>query len=349
MKRIGYLYDEILNKDRIKQIIKLASIGKTKRGEVVRVLDNIDYYTDKIYEMLANDNYYMLPYHNKTIMEKGKLRELTISPFYPNRILDYIIVETLKPHIRKGMYEYCVGNVDKRGMVYGKKVIAKKYHKYKYYIKLDIHKFYPSVNSNDLFTFIESKIKDKRFLQLVKCVITQTEDLPIGSYYSQWFSNWYLQDLDHYIKERLDAPFYIRYVDDMLIMSNNKRQLINIMNGIDEFLKTKGLSLKRKEQVRLTSHQPIDYLGFRFTERRIVLRYINFKRLNKRLKKIRKTKHISVKQARGLISYIGWLKQIKCGYQYYINKIKPIIKLGTLKKIISNYDKNKLYLPTQPI
>ena len=342
MKRIGYLYDEILNKDRIKQIIKLASIGKTKRGEVVRVLDNIDYYTDKIYEMLANDNYYMLPYHNKTIMEKGKLRELTISPFYPNRILDYIIVETLKPHIRKGMYEYCVGNVDKRGMVYGKKVIAKKYHKYKYYIKLDIHKFYPSVNSQRLYSYIESKIKDKRFLGLVKCVITQTDDLPIGSYYSQWFSNWYLQDLDHYIKEQLHAPFYIRYVDDMVIMGNNKRELVKIMESVEQFLKGKGLELKRYEQVRLTEHQPIDFLGFRFTKTRVILRNRNFKRINIRLKKIRKTKHTTVSQARGMLSYIGWLKQIKCGYLYYIHKIKPIVKIGTLKKIVSNYDKRKL-------
>lgn len=341
MKRIKNVYNEILNIDRIKEIIILASKGKKKRKSVRKVLNNLDFYANEILKMLENKSYYMKPYYNKTIMEKGKERVLTISPFFPNRILDYIIVETLKPYIKKSMYEYCIGNVDKRGMVYGKNVIAKKYKKYKYYIKLDIHKFYPSVRANKLYEFIETKIKDKEMLDLIKCVITQTDDMPIGSYYSQWFSNWYLQDLEHYIKESLKIPFYIRYVDDMVLMGNNKRKLLNAMYCINVKLNSKGLELKRLEQVYTIADRPIDFLGFRFCKNKIILRTRNFKMLNKRVKKIKHKKHICVSQARSLMSLIGWLKQIKCGYLYYKNHIKKYFKLGLLKTIISNYEKLK--------
>lgn len=341
MKRISNLYEHLLDVNRIKEIIILASKGKKKRKEVMKVLNNIDYYANEILEMLKTQTYYMKPYHKRNIVENGKVRELTISPFYPNRILDYIIVETLKPYIRKSMYEYCIGNVDKRGMIYGKNIIAKKYKKYKYYIKLDIHKFYPSVKSYQLYNFIETKIKDKRMLDLIKCVITQTSDMPIGSYYSQWFSNWFLQDLDHKIKEVYRIPFYIRYVDDMLLMGNNKRKLLNAMYNINAWLNNHELKLKRIEQVYTIEQRPIDFLGFRFCENKIILRTRNFKQLNKRLKKIKRNKHICVSQARSLLSYIGWLKQIKLGYLYYINHIKEFIKIGELKQIVSNYDKKE--------
>lgn len=343
MKTLKNLY-KTLTKERIKEIILKASKGKKHRREVKKMLNDIDYYTNNIYEMIQNKTYYMLPTRNKEIMEKGKVRNLTISPFYPNRILDYIIVETLKPYIRKSMYIYCIGNVDNKGMVYGKKVIARKYKHYKYYIKLDIKKFYPSTKSIKLMEHIENKVKDKDFIELCRKVVLSVEDMPIGSYYSQWFSNWFLQDLDHLIKEKLQIPFYIRYVDDMLLMGNNKRKLLNAMYSIERWLQDKDLTLKRREQVYTTEQKPIDFLGFRFCENKIILRTRNFKKLNIKVKRIRKHKHICVSQARSLMSYVGWLKQIKLGWKYYFNHIKPIISLGALRRIISSYEKKRLYL-----
>ncbi len=342
MKTIKNVYKDLLNIENIKKIIFLASKGKTKRGEVKKVLNKIDLYAEKILEMLKNKTYFMRNSHNKTIIEKGKERILTISPFFPNRILDYIITETCKPYIKKSMYEYCIGNVDKRGIMFGKNKIARKYKHYKYYIKLDIHHFYPNVKSNMLLDFISKKVKDKDFLDLVKCVITSVDEMPIGSYYSQWFSNWYLQELDHLIKEKINIPFYIRYVDEMLLMGNNKRKLLNAMYNINRYLNKKGLKLKRFEQVYQVEKRPIDFLGFRFCKNKIILRVRNFKKLNRKIKKVRKTKHICVSQARSLISLIGWLKQTNMGYLYYKNHIKKYVKLGFLKRIISNYDKKKI-------
>ena len=338
MQTIKRIYDHLLNKEYIEYVIKKAAKGKKKRREVQTVLADIGKYADEIIRMLETGEFVLKSVTHKTIVERGKKRELTISPFFPNRILDYVIVEALKPYIRKGMYRYCVGNVDGRGISDGERVIARKYKQYKYYLKLDIRKYYPSVTSENLYAFLERKIADKRFVRLCKAVVMQVPDLPIGSYYSQWFSNWYLQDLDHYIKEELRIPLYVRYVDDMVLMGNNKRKLLNAMYCINRKLGEKGLELKEFGQVKRWDVAPLDFLGFRFGAT-VRARRKMFSRLLRLLRKIRRRRHISVSQARALLAYLGWLRYITCGYIFYRNHIKPLVRRGELKRIISDYDR----------
>lgn len=340
MKSITNVYPKLLEAEYIKEIILLAAKGKKNRASVRRVLDNLDAYADKIVEMLKNKTYYLRPTHNKEIVEKGKKRMLTISPFYPNRIIDYIVTTTCKPYIKRSMYRYCVGNVDKRGISDGKKYIARNYKKYKYYIKLDIRHFYPSVTSDALCAFLSRKIRDRDFLDLCVFLVRSCPDMPIGSYYSQWFSNWYLEEIDHKIKEQYGAELYVRYVDDMLIMSNNRRKLSRIMYSISRELAPLGLSLKRFERPEEVSVRPIYFLGFRFCREEIKLRVRNFRRLNRRARSARR--HICVSIARSLLSLVGWLKQIKCGYLYYHNHIK--VKLGTLRAIVSSWERKRKWL-----
>ena len=336
MRSVKRVYDNIRTDEHIATIIKLASKGKTKRTDVKWALDNIESCTKEIRWMLETGCFWQKPSHSKTIIEKGKKRVLTVSPFFPNRILDYLVVEALKPHIKKGMYEYCVGNVDKRGTLSGKKTIERNYQKYKYYIKLDIRQFYPSVKNKLLIEFLERKIKDRCFLALCKFVIGDKDGLPIGAYFSQWFSNWYLEGLDHYIKEVLHVPFYVRYVDDMLLMGNNKKLLKRAMYNIAKFLNELGLELKEKAQVKEHDLIPIDFLGFRFSKGKTKLRLRNFKRLNLRVKRIRRKGHISYKQAAALISYVAWLKYVPGGYMYYTRKVKPYARRGEIRRVIAD-------------
>ena len=342
MHTVKRVYENLLNKGRIIELIELAAKHKKHRQEVQTVLNNIDEYADKILVMLKAGDFKLSPQWHKTIIEKGKKRELTISPFYPNRILDYIIVETLKPYIRKSMYEYCIGNVDKRGLDYGIKVIKRTYKQYKYYLQLDIRKFYPSVKSETMIAFMKTKIKDQRFMKMCEAVVLRCPDLPIGSYYSQWFSNWILQDLDHYVKEKLRVPFYVRYVDDMLLMGNNKRKLLNAMYEINKYLEGKGLSLKKLVQVKQWKVAPIDFLGFRFGQN-VKIRSQAFKKLRRLLSKLNAKKHISVSQARSLTSYLGWIKYASHSYTIYNDRVKPVVAKKVLKKIISDYDRRHNY------
>lgn len=67
-------------------------------------------------------------------------------------------------------------------------------------------------------------IKDRDTLDLIDKIIDSTDKgVPIGNYTSQWFANFFLQDLDHYIKEELKVPYYLRYMDDMVLFHRNKK------------------------------------------------------------------------------------------------------------------------------
>lgn len=329
MKRVGFVYDKLLDKEFIKQTIKKASKHKTKRRSVKRVLADIDEYTNKIYEMIANDNITLKPTRTKEIQERGKVRAITISPFYPNQILDYLLVELVKPIIKKSMYYYCIGNVDKKGIMFGKSVIERKIKKYKYFIKLDIRHFYQNVKPHILLKMLERKIKDKRFINFARQVISPKE-LPIGCYYSQWLSNYYLELLDHYVKEKLRVPFYIRYVDDMVLGSNSKRQLKYSYHAVKRFLFDMELELKFLPIIR----KFLNFLGFVFTQVTIRLRHKLFYRLQRTIVNV--NKHLCFALAKRLISFFSWLKNLNGGYSYYKHHIFPIVRLGKLRYIMSN-------------
>lgn len=328
MKRVGFVYDRLLDKEFIKQTIQKASKHKTNRKMVQKVLANIDEYTNRIYEMIVNDNIQQGKTHQKIIQERGKTRVITVSPFYPNQILDYLLVELTKPIIKKSMYDYCIGNVDKRGIMYGKKILKRNVPKYKYFIKLDIRHFYQNVEPKILIKLFEKKIKDKRFIAFIEKVIDPNE-LPIGCYYSQWFSNFYLCEFDHYMKEYNQLPFYVRYVDDMVIGSNNKKKLKKIYYETSSFLR--DLSLEIKYKPIITSG--VNFLGFICNKNMLKLRHSIFYKIKRTILKIKK--HLCFSLAQRLTSYFSWIKNIDNGYLYYNNNIKPIIKIGKLRHIMS--------------
>lgn len=329
MKRIGYLYDKLLDKEYIKETIMFASKHKTSRRSVKTVLNDIDHYVNEIYEMIKNNKIELKPTHSRVIHERGKDRTITISPFYPNQIFDYLLTNTVKPIIKKSLYQYCVGNIDGKGIVYGKRYIEKHIKNYKYFIKLDIHHFYQSVNTQKLISKLETKVKDKKFIEFARQIVDKNE-LPIGCYYSQWLSNFYLTELDHFIKEELHIPIYVRYVDDMLLIGNNKRKLRTAMFEIKKWLENNGLELKRIEQVKaIDKLHPVSFLGFKYYKTHTYLRNAIFKRLNHTIKKVKI--HVCNSLIERMFAYLGWLKQIKCGYVYYKRNIKPIIKLGYIR------------------
>ena len=120
-------------------------------------------------------------------------------------------------------------------------------------MKLDIKKYYPHIDKDVLKSKFRKKIKDASTLWLIDCIIdSHSEGLPIGNYTSQWWANFYLQDLDHFIKEELHTKYYLRYMDDMTLFSNNKKQLHKARKAISEFIKPMGLTLKENWHINST-------------------------------------------------------------------------------------------------
>lgn len=178
-----------------------------------------------------------------------------------------------------------------------------------YCLKLDIRKFYPSIDHEILYSIIQKKIKDKWLLTLLKGIIDSAEGVPIGNYLSQFFANLYLTYFDHWIKEEVKCKYYYRYADDIVILDNNKSKLRNILIAIKfYFHNILKLQLKPNYQIFPTEKHGIDFVGYIFRHKHILLRK-SIKTKMLRLVNLYLNKKItkSTFESR-MTSYRGWLK-----------------------------------------
>lgn len=169
----------------------------------------------------------------------------------------------IEPLFMRGMYDLCCASIKNRGIHRGmnflKNILVKDRKYTKYCLKLDVKKFYPSIDKDILKAKFRKIIKDKDVLYLLDQIVdSSNEGVPIGNFTSQWFANYYLQDLDHYIKEELKVKYYIRYMDDMVLFSNNKKELRKCKYAIDGFLAREHLVIKENWQLFKTDSRPID-------------------------------------------------------------------------------------------
>jgi len=325
----------------------MSSTGKRKQNRVEKILNNLDVYAKKIQLMLVNKTYHPSRYIEKTIEDGSskKVRTICKPMYYPDQIIHWALILQIQPIIMKGMYEYSCGSVSGRGTSYGQKAVRKWLDKdrkgTKYCLKMDVSKFYPSINNQILKDMFRGKIKDADCLWLIDVIIDSSKGLPIGNYTSQWFSNFFLQGLDHYIKEQLGVKYYVRYVDDLVVLGGNKKVLHKARKDVSDYLNSIGLKMKGDWQVFKVSSRAIDFLGFRFFRNKTILRKRNALRIRRRIAKIKKKKYLNYKDACAVVSYWGWIKRSD-SFNFYNKNIRPTISVGKAKKAVSYYAKSKV-------
>ena len=130
-------------------------------------------------------------------------------------------------------------------------------------MKIDVVKFYPNVNHQILKQMLRKKIKDNDLLWLLDEIINSADGLPIGNYLSQYFANFYLTYFDHWIKEIKGIKYYFRYADDIVILSNNKIHLHQLLSEIKQYLNDNlKLQVKDNYQVFPVVSRGIDFVGY---------------------------------------------------------------------------------------
>ena len=344
MKRVGNIFVNIYEYENVRQAIMKASLGKRDKLYVKVVLDDIENYIKKIQLMLKTKTYSPSPYTIKNIIDgsSGKERTIYMPRFYPDQIIHWALMLQIQSIIMRGMYKYNCGSVPGRGTSFGQKSLRKwldsDRKNTKYCLKLDVKKFYPSINNECLKSMFRKVMKDLDCLNLIDLVIDSNQGLPIGNYTSQWFANFYLQSLDHFIKEKLKIKYYIRYVDDLVLLGSNKRKLHRDRQMIKEFVSELSLEIKENWQVFKVKNRPIDFLGFKFYQNKTTLRKRNALRIRRRISKINKKPHLNYRDACAVISYWGWVKRSD-SYNFYHKYISPKISLAKARKVVSEYAK----------
>lgn len=255
MKTYKNLFSKMFEDEIIDESFRIGVKRKRKRKDVQKIIKNYEQAKEdliKIIKMIASGE--LEPYvHKATEINDGfKLKKrIILQPYFskqkPEQWIQHIVVQILKPIFSKGMYEFSCGSVPGRGVHYGKKYLEKyiKNHpkEIRYVLKADIHHFYENINTNLIKKRLKEIIKDEKFLEILFFVLDSNvgimkdgkvfrPGLPIGFYTSQWFANWFLQPFDHYVKEVLKADFYMRYMDDIVILEAIKKGFIKFLKKL---------------------------------------------------------------------------------------------------------------------
>lgn len=299
MKRINSLFNEIASLGNIKHAHDRAKRGKGHYDEVAMVENNPDKYFKIIQDLLINKTFKNSEYTIIFKQDGSKEREIWKLPYFPDRIIHHCIVNVLEQFWIRSFIRDTYSSIPGRGIHDGVRRIKKALidtENTKYCLKLDVRKFYKSIDHDVLKSIINRKVKCTDTLWLIHEIIDSAEGVPIGNYVSQYFANIYLSGLDHYIKEDLKIKYYFRYCDDMVILKGNKEELHDLRIIIEDYLsKRLKLDLKANWQVFPVDVRGIDFLGYRFFPTYTLVRKSIVKRF--------KQKHASPKSAS---SYNGW-------------------------------------------
>ncbi|OPY54720.1 MAG: Reverse transcriptase (RNA-dependent DNA polymerase) [Methanosaeta sp. PtaU1.Bin060] len=288
MKRHGNLFEKITDVDNIYLAYRKARKGKSWQNTISRFDDDLDENIFNIRDSLIEKTFTTSPYTEKMIYEP-KQRIIYKLPFNPDRIVQHALMNALEPiwnslfihdsySCRKGKGIHAGS---RRTMDFIRAAGAGAYC-----LKMDIHKFYPSIDHDILFKIVQRKIKCPDTLWLLEDIIYSIpggKNVPIGNYTSQWLGNLYLNELDQYLKHKHKIKHYIRYCDDFILLNQDKKFLRRMAEVIEVFLADR-LGLRPSKNDLFPVRQGIDFLGYRHFPDHILVRKSTSKRIKRRMR-----------------------------------------------------------------
>ena len=285
MKRKGNLYKKLLDMENIEKAFNEV-IAHTKNKQKVQNYKEFKcVYISRIYNVLLNREYEVGPYNVFTIYEPKKRRR--VSQNLHDKVINHLVSrEILYPTLMPCLIKENVASIKIKGTSFGLKLVNEyhrickiKYQNY-YILKCDISKFFASIDKEILKEKLKTRIKDKEALNIVfKIIDSEETGLGIGNMTSQILAIFYLNDMDHYIKEELKIKYYIRYQDDFLLFNESKEYLKICLNKIVKFLEKESLKLNVKTRIYKNTN------NFLFLGRNKKGNYGKYKEVTKKLKK----------------------------------------------------------------
>lgn len=291
MKRYGNLYAQICDINNLRLAAQNAASGKRRRSEVTAFFARLEENLEQLHRELTEKRYKTSPY-DVFVKFEGKRREIYKLPFR-DRVVHWAIMQVLEPIWTPQFTAGTHACIKGRGM---HSLLRKLREDLRndpegtaYCLKLDIRKFYPSIDHEKMKAVVRRKIKDPEVLWLLDGIIESAPGVPIGNYISQYFANLYLSELDHLLKEVAGVRYYYRYADDMVLLAGDKPTLHGWLVLINDWLnEERHVDLKGNYQVFPVESRGIDFVGYVTFHTHCLARKKNKQGLCRELAKLRK-------------------------------------------------------------
>lgn len=249
-------------------LLKAYESARKGKKSKVKVLDfSKDLYAN-INQLLTelNTNTYKPRPYTKFWVYEPKPREIK-APHFRDVVVQHCIYDVIYPIFDRSFIFHSYGCRKEKGNHRAVDMLQKymRSENNKYFLQLDIRRYYYTINRDKLKQFLGKKIKDQRFLDLIMLFADDGESktgVPIGNLLSQLLALIYLNELDHYVKRTLKLKYYVRYVDDFVIGLNSCEECIYYKQRIEKFL-NEELDLTFSKWKITPTRKGLNFVGFR--------------------------------------------------------------------------------------
>ena len=333
MKRYGYLIEQVVDESNLQEAFRMVMRGKKRTRTVRYFKKNRDAILAEIATEIKAGKYAPEGFREFEVVENGKVREIQSLPF-KDRIALHAIMSVLGKVLGGMLIRDTYASLPNRGIHDGLnriRMALKDRQNTRYCLKLDIKKFYHSIDQDVLIERLRRKIKDETMMQtLVRIIRSYGPGLAIGYHSSQLLGNFYLCLLDHYMKCELGVKYYFRYCDDIVILGPDKEFLHETFDKLRTLVEGQlHLTIKQNWQIFPVEARGIDFLGYVIRHDYVLVRKHIKKRVARRLHKVKSRKRRYVV----LASFWGWVKHCNGRHLFYtLTNMKSFRELGVTYK-----------------
>ena len=303
------LYDQVCSFDNLLLAARKAQKGKRLRLDVARF--NLDLESELLaLQRELRERSYEPGRPRLFTVHESKKREICAMP-YRDRVVHHALCNVIEPIFERGFIHDSYANRKGKGTHKALLRLNRFCRSARYALKCDIVKYFESVDRELLLMALARRIADPGVLWLAARILglrpapPQDQGIPIGNLTSQLFANIYLDGLDHFVKEGLRCGRYLRYVDDFVLLHDDKRFLHEARAALERHLAGLGLKLHPGKTQVFPVTQGIDWLGFKVFPAHRLLRKSNYFHFRRRLGRMRR------QYVRGRLSVAGALRRVR--------------------------------------
>lgn len=285
MKRAGHLMESIADLDNLYLAYYKASRGKRGKSEVLAFSTHLDDNMQMLRRQLLSGTVPIGRYRYYSIYDPKK--RLICAASFPERVMHHAIMNVCHPFFERNLIGDTYATRIGKGTYEAIGKAMKAMSRHAYVAKLDVRKYFDSVSHEALKAKLRRLFKDTALLNLFDSIIdsystTKGKGLPIGNLTSQYFANFYLSEMDHYAKETLKIPVYLRYMDDILVFGDEQEQVLSWVKSLSN--RVKAMLLEFKPMMVVKTEVGVSFLGYRLRRHRMTLNARSRNRLRKKLR-----------------------------------------------------------------